>query len=266
MTNKEIAEFVFDRIRSYGFKPRDIEYGNSYFIFDDYGDNSIIHFRIKNVWKHWKFGMWITEDNFNNGERGDVVVEFFCQYDTQIDKFKPSRSNLCVELTKEAIQHELNNEYNYFYTLKDMLLMLKKHPFLSYQIDQVGDRYYSQNFISYFIQEESQAMWEVIKENVFMMYVPYTKFKLWIAKRFNFVKEAKLYNFNKKDQGWISDAKYEIRFLFTKDSTNEKEIKLLDWLFHKDEYGKFKNWRCTIRLDRIEREGIDFPYFYKQGE
>ena len=55
MTNKEIAELMFSKMRKFGFTPYDIEYGNGYSLFE-MGEDSVVHFKIKEVWKNWKFG------------------------------------------------------------------------------------------------------------------------------------------------------------------------------------------------------------------
>ena len=51
--NRKIEEIVLNKIEDFGYKPYNIERGNGYFIFE-YGDNSVIHFRLKGLWKHWK--------------------------------------------------------------------------------------------------------------------------------------------------------------------------------------------------------------------
>lgn len=59
--NREIADFMLSKMKELGFKPYDISYGNGYFLFD-YGEDSVVHFRLKGLWKHWKFGMWIFSE------------------------------------------------------------------------------------------------------------------------------------------------------------------------------------------------------------
>lgn len=96
---KQIVDFIlnnlgkrYDDEKSIKLTPKDVEYGNGYFIFA-HGDNSVINFRIEEI-PGWLFGIWLyppkdEDDTF-------ITLDFFSQYEDAIDKFKPSRSNLCV--------------------------------------------------------------------------------------------------------------------------------------------------------------------------
>lgn len=136
MTNKEIAELMFSKMRKVGFTPYDIEYGNGYFLFE-MGENSVVHFRIKEVWKNWKFGMWINSEALEYYKGDDEtkyctsyedepnVVQIFCQHEHLLDKFKPSRSALCVNYKPTDFAEDWSD-----YKLDDMLKMIKYHPIM----------------------------------------------------------------------------------------------------------------------------------------
>jgi hypothetical protein len=106
VTNREIAEIIFNALADKGFKSYNVSYGDSYFIFQGEPD-SVVHFRLKGVNKHWKFGMWLKaeeldkEEDPESKEEPTYIVRFFCQWDRNIDKFKPSASSLLVEIEKD---------------------------------------------------------------------------------------------------------------------------------------------------------------------
>lgn len=274
--NKEIAEFIFDKMKEMGFKPYNIEYGDAYFIFQG-EDNSIIHFRLKGVSKRWKFGMWINSEYLEEEylkeekekqlsyEKRAKVVQIFAQYDTQIDKFKPSRSALCVSYFAEDWQDNLTCS-NPFWELEYMFKMMKRHPFLCYANmcgNDIGFIDYS--FILHFISNEWSTFVPKLKRFWYgITLLPYTKLKCYLAKKNSIIKEIKIYNFEKENPGWSTDYLYGIRIIFTKNSTDEKEVKWLDKWFKHNKYGKIGYFDYYIELQDLFREGVEGPYFYTE--
>lgn len=270
--NKQIAEIVFNKIKEFGYEPYDIEYGNGYFLFE-MGDDSVVHFRVKGVWKHWKFGMWVFADELapekleENKDKPlhmqPKVVSVFAQYDTQIDKFKPTRSDLCWEVDANDWESTLNAPYG-FYELEDMLGMMKRHPFMCYY-GYCGEckGYYDGSFIIPFIKSESKEYIEQARKAIMTaVFVPYTKFKIFFAKRAKCIKSIELYDFEKENPGWSADYLYQVRVVFNKNSNNKAEIAWLNKWFKKDKYGKFGYYDHVIALDRFRREGLKKPYTY----
>ena len=135
MNNKELVDRVFNHISENSkFKPYNIEYGDTYFIFtgEPNEPNSVLHFRIKGVNKHWKFGMWVHSEYIDDDNFADEpVIQFFAQWDKNIDKFTPSRSDICVTITAKQFNTETCNEW-LFSDIVDTLTIIKRHPILSY--------------------------------------------------------------------------------------------------------------------------------------
>lgn len=265
--NREIAEFIFSKMKEFGFEPYDIVYGNGYFIFDR-GEDSVMHFRVKGVWKHWKFGMWVNSellDASDEDKKKYKLISIFAQYDTQIDKFKPSRSELLVEFDATEWSETENDHGLYLGDLERMLYMMRYHPFLCYHGicgDSAG--YTSRrSFILGFIKYESwKYKRQFVKAIQTAWWLPYTKAKIFFAKRNKCVKSIELYDFEKENPGWRTSYLYEVRIVFAKDSTNEKEVKWLDRWFRKEKYGKYDSFDHVITVDSFERDGLDGRYTY----
>jgi hypothetical protein len=263
--NRHIAEFMLSKMETFGYKPYDISYGNGYFICD-YGEDSVVHFRVKGVWKHWKFGMWIFSDYLTKEENKDEYpfIQIFAQYDTQIDKFKPSRSDLCVKYNASDWDEAKEDNGLWFWELENMLDMMKRHPFMCYggfcgEYAGYTDRCFLWDFVKYESKEHIQIARKVIMTAI---YLPYTKAKIFFAKRNKCVKSIELYDFEKENPGWSTSYLYEVKIVFDEDSTDEKEIKWLNRWFKKERYGKYGYYKNVISLDGLHREGLKGMYSY----
>ena len=217
--NKQIAQFIFDKMKDFGYEPYDVNYGNGYFIFD-MGDDSVVHFRVKGVWKHWKFGMWINSELLNSSKEDMKkyhIISIFAQYDTQIDKFKPTRSDLCVEFKASEWNENEKDNGLYLWGLENMLGMMRRHPFLCYDGfcgEYAG--YRSSSFIWTFIRRESYEYKKKIKKAVnTAIFLPYTKAKIFFAKRHYTPKHIKTKApqiFNKKTASYDAAIFYAFAF------------------------------------------------------
>ena len=269
--NREVAEFIFSKMKEYGYEPYDISYGNGYFIFE-MGDDAVVHFRVKRVWKHWKFGMWINSDALNYNEEDKKkydIVSVFAQYDTCIDKFKPTRSELCVEFKAEDWNEEEKDNGLCLLDLQCMLEMMRNHPFICYNGYCGKDPGYTRrkSFIWGFIEHESWVLRQKIVKAIKTAWcVPYTKAKILFAKRNKHVKNIELYDWEKNNHGWSTDHLYEVRVTFTADSTDDTEVKWLNKWFKKDKYGKYGYYDYVIEIDTFHREGIEGSYSYGRGD
>lgn len=268
MTNKEIAELMFEKIRSFGFTPYDINYGNGYFLFE-MGENSVVHFKIKEVWKNWKFGMWIDSkelDNYNEDENKDIpyekepnVVQMFCQHEHLLDKFKPSRSALCIELKPIDFTHDWS-----WYMLEDMLQMIKYHPIICWN-EFCGSHagYYSErSFLLPFIKYETEYLIrKIVKKIKTVFWLNYTKEKLFMMKKYSKVLyDVELYDFEKENEGWSTDYLYKIKLTFN-DVDDDKILDFFDFWFRRTKYGKFDTWDYVIKLDdSFHIKGDEKPY------
>lgn len=260
MTNKEIAQKIFAILAIEGFKAYDIEYGNTYFLFSG-EDDSIVHFRMKGVSKHWKFGMWINAENISeeiNHEDDKLIVQFFAQYDTQIDKFKPSRSDLCVRYCNSDYKYMFNE--NGLWEIVHMLKFMRKHFFLAYNGfcgDDTG--YMSGSFIWNYIRYEGWEKWTRAKELwCRCVFVPWTKFKIVLCKNNKVIESIKLEDFEKENPGWSTSYKYGVEIEFVESANDKDMCKFLNKWFKKDKYGKFDTYHHMVELQpytQVGREG-----------
>lgn len=90
---KRAAEILLQYIETGGkydlpkLTVENVSYGDGYFIFGR-GTNSVAHFYVKET-PHWKYGIWLSEIDTAD----DVIrAQIFCQFEAEIDKFKPSAS------------------------------------------------------------------------------------------------------------------------------------------------------------------------------
>ena len=265
-TNKQIVDIVFNKIKEFGYEPYDIEYGNGYFLFE-MGEDSVIHFRVKGVWKHWKFGMWVFADELssekieeNKGKPHHMlpkVVSVFAQYDTQIDKFKPTRSDLCWEVDANDWESTLNAPYG-FYELEDMLGMMKRHPFMCYcGVCGQSAGYYDGSFVAEFVKNERKEYIKNIRKIVNVaIYVPYTKAKIFFAKKSKCIKSIEMYNFEKENPGWVTDYLYGVKIVFKSDSTDKQISAWFNKWFRKEKYGKFGDFDNVIEVKPFQIDKV----------
>lgn len=262
-TNHEIGEFMLHKIYEIGYKPYNIEWINEL-----HGENSCVYFRLRGLGflgSHWKFGMWLNEEwQYEENRKAYEkkygaqkmwnIIQIFCQYDTMIDKFKPSCSPFCVKYTFYELK-KIENEYyiNPWSKLEDMLNMIEHRPLLSYSIDSYGYKreYYPESFLGEFIESEGKRKWIQIKK-FFMsiVYIPYMKIKLWLARRDSIIKEV---TFTKSE---YNGADYQIKVIFIQAATDEQMVAWLDKWFKRDRYGEYDTYDCIVELEN---------YFHQEG-
>lgn len=259
LTNKELVDRIFKHISENSkFKPYNIEYGDTYFVFTG-EPNSVIHFRIKGVNKHWKFGMWVHSEYIDddNNFADEPVIQFFVQWDRNIDKFKPSRSDILVTITAKQFNTEPSDEW-LFSNIIDTLTVMKRHPILCYNgicgNEAIG--YLKvKSFTFEFIKEEfyhfKQTFVKAIKTAIFL---PICKFKVWRAKRHDCVFFIEMFNFEKRNVGWSTDHDYEITCKFKYDA-EEKDMEKVARIFKKYEWGKYAYYHHVVSLDYFTQVG-----------
>lgn len=260
MTRREAAEKIFDYIRENKFEPIDIKYGNGYFIFD-MGNDSVVHFNIKGLYG-WKFAMWIETDpeklERKNGENYPAI-QFFCQHKLNIDKFKPSRSFFLEKFDLEDIKFYDTWMYG---CIKDMLQMIKRHPFISFTMDAYQDKFYNKSYIGCYVNIKFYRMKKSIKEWYKDTWIRvWHGSKVWFLNRYNVVDTVKLVDKNSEE--WKVSPRYEMRIHFKKISDDENEqnnaeIRILDRWFH-------KNYYDNMNL-QLTRDGTKGEYSYKMND
>lgn len=138
---KQAAEGTFKAIKEEtNFNITDVEYLDGYFIFG-FGTNSVVHFKIKEC-PGWKFGIWWYEpetyyDKTDDGviqekKRKCIVGEFFGQYETNIDKFKPSHSSYHCRITFDL--DNLIKPYQ-LWEFNKIIEFIHKEPYLAFYKD-----------------------------------------------------------------------------------------------------------------------------------
>lgn len=134
--NRKIANSVFTELRKNNLIPTDIQFGNSYFLWS-MEDDGVVHFHIKGI-RGWKFAMWIDDKSKEN------VIEFFTQYEDDIDKFKPSRSLFVTNITRSELKYitqgKSKPEWVYFDIIR-LVKHIKSNPALAY-VQNYMDSFY----------------------------------------------------------------------------------------------------------------------------
>lgn len=254
MTRKEVSEIIFKYIKSIGFKPYDIKYGNGYFIFD-MGEDGVVHFNIRGLYG-WKFAMWINTNKNELVSEDDKIeynaLQFFAQHKDNIDKFKPSRSCFLVEYKLR----ELENPARYqWYEIKNILQMLKRHPYISYFYDQCGRCDFTGNsFVLNYIFSKFRKYVKSIKKT-YEDYMPimWVKFKLLFCGKNKIINKIKIIDGNLG--GFVCYPRWRLDILFAECSTDVLECRYLNRWFSK----------INRNIDlRIHRTGIEGYYYYAE--
>lgn len=244
MTFAEIKQKVFVRIEEMGFHPYDIEKVDEYFILPGEED-SITHFRIKEVWKSWKFGLWITRV----GETNDIQIDVFCQNELNLDKFKPSRSYFCA--TYKLKELEGCDKWN-MYTMEEMIKMIKYHPFISYGNENYFNYFYKRSYIADYLEDYLKDRYYACKKAVYKkVFLWYTKAKLHFFKKSKYIKNIELYEFSKKFPGLCTEYIYKVIVDVNGNFPHEEIDNYLYKFFKKDDYGFYDEckFESVIRME-----------------
>lgn len=75
----------------------DVQFLDGYFIFGT-GTNSVVNFKIKEC-PGWLFGIWWDVPSESKSNYAFIDGELFAQYEETIDKFKPSASHFCENIS-----------------------------------------------------------------------------------------------------------------------------------------------------------------------
>lgn len=254
MTRKEISEVIFDYIRSIGFTPQNIEYGNGYFMFN-MGEDGVCHFTVKGL-HNWKFGMWIQDKPQKDNDLSEPAVQFFCQNKLNIDKFKPSYSFFEVDYTLKNIISPAPYE---FFQIKEILKMLKKHPIISCVMDYrekcLCEKAYTYVYFTilwYNKKQKIKQWWDDFFPII------WHKPKAWFLRKIPIVKEVKWIDHNTED--FRCFPRYKMIILFQELSGNEEiqeemECKVFHRFFKKIFYENFE-----VGLYRDDE--YEHPYTY----
>jgi hypothetical protein len=116
-----------DGIEAISFTPYDIQTLSE--------DNDVVHFRVQEA-PGWLFGIWYNIDLREHHDIGVIVdlhCSFFAQYERLIDKFKPSRSTLCVHEKKYNFRGVHKDFEAGFCEVADMIKFIKENDVIEFQ-------------------------------------------------------------------------------------------------------------------------------------
>lgn len=136
----------------------DIEYSDGYFFFA-MGSNTVVQFHIPEC-PGWLFGIWwrFESESIAKGE-------LFAQYEANIDKFKPSASQLCQKIQVSWGKTSGTSFATTVYEAAWMIRYIIKEPYLAFCRDY---NYWDYNR-EYHTREEAKAVfdqWEKEEEEL----------------------------------------------------------------------------------------------------
>lgn len=146
--NRKLIESLFKQIeKDLGYHIVDEQYGNCYFIVESKEPDTICHFYIKEL-PGYLFGIWnicrydtiqyevennlsLWSDNLHISSKSELI--FFTQYEKEVDKFKPSRSEMVTGLRRITYEEDdrLITEWD-IDELEAVLNYMKKHKYKAY--------------------------------------------------------------------------------------------------------------------------------------
>jgi hypothetical protein len=112
-TLKKYTEYLFSSIdcefeaQGKSMKAVDVSYNCGYFVFV-FGNNSVVNFYFDEL-PGWKFGLWWNYPK-STKDLDKVTGTLFAQWEDEIDKFKPSQSNICFDIEVSRIRGILTTE------------------------------------------------------------------------------------------------------------------------------------------------------------
>jgi hypothetical protein len=140
-----------------------------------------------------------------------------------------------------------------------MVEFIKNHKLLAY-CGFCGNctGYFAGSFLKEFIRTEWHHHKVRIKKALAIAWaVPYTKLKLFFARRSKVVKEIKFIDFEKEFPGCSTSYLYSVNVQFTKDADDDDIINWVHRWFNKRQYGKFDYYDCAVEVDLFTIEGED---------
>lgn len=261
-SNKALIELAFLQIRNEtGFHIINKEYNDDEYT-DEEDKNTICEFYIKEL-KGFKFAFWNTKRSENQKDwfKEDRIkwldsleisymteLIFFCQYERDLDKFKPSRSGFVTgiyrqEYIKEPEQDEEPIDYFNMYDLIKILKYMKKHHIRSTEYAGCQTRY---------IWEDDRSYFKILRRFIDdWIYTWKSQFKEWrkykkicrVSKKY--LTKLTQFNYLLKDQGHHCYPRVEVVFR-RKDKidleTYEKEWNIIDKFDEK--YGNIMTIYC----------------------
>ncbi len=125
--NEDLRDWVIRILSEAGFGAYDVKCGESGWSHRC----RYVTFRLSGVWSGWKFGLWLYGEELLLQKDDDCpAIWFFVQHETLIDKFKPSRSPMKVDIR----WREVNYTFRWAkMEIVDMVRAIRSHPVLVYE-------------------------------------------------------------------------------------------------------------------------------------
>lgn len=247
---KENTDKFIEILDKNGYHITEMYRSNGYFIFE-MGGNSVNTFWIKEL-PGWRFGLWwtILEDDDDTKKR-KLSVEFFTQFEKDVDKFKPSRStfsesdNMMLDKSGwKLVEWETGEgkrrsplEHFFDFGVSKMLKFIKEHPYRAWARSSCweGDKYRK--------PWTGLACWWRFNKNLY---------EHWKRKHFENWANNKLLKFFKEKVLWLfEDAgvynheclspSYEFYAPFSKNKSMFESCGLYGIFLEKDEIEEFSN-------------------------
>lgn len=153
---KQATDRLFQELKNEcgGLTITDVEYLDGYFIFGR-GTNSIVHFHIDET-PGWKYGIWwepVEDKDTGKPYTDRVHCSIFAQYEEEIDKFKPSASMVCEELTL-YFQYQSTSR---LWAFADDIKFIRDEPYLAFY----REMHYTDFNREYISREEARTYYEL---------------------------------------------------------------------------------------------------------
>lgn len=244
---KDIGDCILSGLNN-DYHLEEIEFGNGYFIFE-FGDNSVIHFRIKEL-PGWKFGIWLNYDAKKH--QGCISYNWFCQYDLWLDKFKPSRSAISCENTiafSSFIEDIVlsGNVSDYYYDILVNIEFMIQNPYLALYRDFTGTdlnlKYISKWSAKHYMKKVIRDQKKFDKMQIILE----AKLAKIVEKELNKIDGIKSFKLiDRCVDGWIISPRYDVEVI---PHSNDNLQELYDL--------------CSDRIFNIQQETITKKQFRK---
>lgn len=240
---------------------KDVEFGNTYFVFESKEQDTICHFHIKEI-PGFKFAIWNINrfDTLDYQKKHNITLWsdfykidstskfiFFTQSKKYIDKFKPSQSSFVTGITAFDYRRSKNTFKWNLDDIEDILIFMKKHPikaayYVPRRIEMIWDQ-----------SSDIKIFYSYIKDNIEYYFHKFkTRFKFYRlqTKCKRILKSLKYFNALLIDRpSWSPRLNIELRY---KDNID------IESKGYEKEYRKLYNF--------ITKHYVDIDYRFWQNE
>jgi len=267
--NEALKAFVFSALESNGYKVDVIDSGD---FGDSFRKNSGVWFRLSRVWKGWRFGMYLYGERLlDDTHESEPVITMFCQHESVVDKFRPSRCDLCIDIRKWWVESLLERGAFDGWRVRpcksvvtrnvvSLAEQIRLHPFVSFAMDgRFGalDGHPIKETVSYVGRD---FMTRLCKRTSVKALTAYAKPRVAIARRLPCVEEC---TFVDRGEHWYPRMVVRCRL---RGMPTEDEQEAIDRLFPKDFYGG-TGWVEGLRVEITGSvDGKEVRFTVKDGD